>query len=71
LTHHGLDLGEAINFPHIVYYVPFHAPTSEWLFVPGLPRRSPETVPVWTPETLHDHNFLLRPPIGMSSEAKL
>jgi hypothetical protein len=27
------------------------APTSEWLFVPGLPRRSPETVPVWTPGT--------------------
>jgi len=47
------------------------APTSEWLFVPGLPRRSPETVPVWIPETLHDHNSLLRPPIGMSSEAKL
>jgi hypothetical protein len=25
------------------------APTSEWFFVPGLPRRSPKTVPVWTP----------------------
>ncbi len=28
------------------------APTSEWLFVPGLPRRNPEIVQVWTPGTL-------------------
>jgi len=40
-------------------------------FVPGLPRRSPETIPVWTLETLQDHNSLLRPPIGMKSKANL
>ncbi len=31
-------------------------PTSEWHFFPRVPRRSPETVPVWTPETLAAHN---------------
>ncbi len=66
-THHSPDLGEAITFPYIV----FSAPTSKWLFVPRLPRRSPETVPVWTPATLRAYNFLLRPPIGVRSEANL
>ncbi len=46
-------------------------PTSEWLFVPGLPRRSPETVPIWTLESLRVHNFLFRPSIGMRSKANL
>jgi len=41
------------------------------IFFSRLPRRSPETVPSWTPETLGIHNFLLRPPIGMRSEAIL
>jgi len=44
------------------------APTSEWLFVPRLPRKNPESVPVWTPGTLWVHNSLLRPPIGMRSK---
>ncbi len=43
------------------------APTSEWHFFPGLPRRSPETVMVWTPGTLATHNSLLKLPIGMRS----
>jgi hypothetical protein len=46
-------------------------PTSEWLFVPGLPRRSPKTIPIWTLKTLGAHNSKLRPPIGMRYEAKL
>jgi hypothetical protein len=54
--------------PHIVYSMPLRA---EWLFVPGLPRSRPKTVPVWTPGTLHDHNSLLKPLIGMRFEAKL
>ncbi len=49
----------------------FVAPTSEWLFVLGLPRRSPEIVPVWTPATLREHKFQLRPPIVMMSKANL
>ncbi len=47
------------------------APTSEWFFIPGLPRRSPETVLVWTFATLQDYNFLFKPLIGMRSEANL
>jgi len=47
------------------------APTSEWLFVPGLPRRSLEIVPVWTLGALHNHNSLLRPLIEMRSKANL
>jgi len=45
------------------------APTSEWLFVSGVPRRSPEIVPDF--QDLRNHNSLLRPPIGMRSEANL
>ncbi len=47
------------------------APTSEWLFVPGLPRRSPEIVSIWTPKTLGVHNSFLRPLIEMKFKAKL
>ncbi len=47
------------------------APTSEWLFVPGLPRRSPKIVPVWTPGNLGAHNSQLRPLIGIRSKANL
>ncbi len=47
------------------------APTSKWHFFPGLPRRSPKTVPVWTPGILAIHNSLLRPLIGMRSKANL
>jgi hypothetical protein len=59
--------------PSPIYYTLcfFVAPTSEWLFVPRLPRGSLEIVPVWTLGTLHDHNSLLRPPIGMRSKANL
>ncbi len=41
----------------------FATPTSEWHFVPKLPRRSPKTIPVWTLKTLRVHNSLFRPPI--------
>jgi hypothetical protein len=47
------------------------APTSEWFFVPILPRRSPEIVSVWTPGTLWVHKSLLRPRIGMTFKANL
>ncbi len=70
-THHGPDSGEATTFPHIVFSAPFHNTCIQMTFVPRLPRRSPETVPVWTPSTLRRHNSLPRPPIGMRSQAKL
>jgi hypothetical protein len=45
------------------------APTSKLIFVPGLPKGSPETTKVWIFATLWDYNSLLRPPIGMRFEA--
>ncbi len=51
-THHGPDSSEATTFP-IQYYLRLSvAPTSEQFFVPGLPRRSSETILVWTPRIL-------------------
>ncbi len=47
------------------------APTSEWHFFLGLPKWSPETVPVQIPGTLGIHNFLLKPLIRMRSKANL
>ncbi len=47
------------------------APTSEWLFVLGFPRKSPKTIPVWTFGTLRNHNSLPRPLIKMRSETNL
>ncbi len=68
LTHHGPDLGEATTFPHIVFST---TPASKWLLFPGLPRKSLETVPVWTPGTLGAHNSRLRPQIGVRSKTNL
>ncbi len=47
------------------------APTSEWLFVSGLPRKSPKIVSIWTTTTLQAYNFLIKPPIGVRFEANL
>ncbi len=47
------------------------APTFKQFFVPRLPRKSLETIPVWTPGTLQGHNYLLKPPIGMRSQENL
>ncbi len=49
----------------------FAAPTSEWLFVPRLPRRNLEILSVWTLGTLQGHHSLLGPPIGMRSKTNL
>ncbi len=63
--------GKPPPFP-IQYYLQLSTKaTSEWHFFPGLSRRSPETIPVWTPGTLGIHNVLLKPQIGMRSEAIL
>ncbi len=72
MTHHDLDLGETTTFPHIVYSVPLHGTHIQMaFFVLGLPRRGPETVSVWTPGALQDHNSLLKPLIEMRSKANL
>ncbi len=70
-THHGPDLGKPPPSP-IYYSLRLSAaPTSEWLFVLGFPRRSPEITMVWTPAILRDYNSLLRPPIGTRYKSNL
>ncbi len=71
LTHHGPDSGEATTFPLIVFSAALRGGYIKWLFFPGLPRWSPETVPVWTPGTLGIHNFSPQAWIGTRFEPKL
>jgi len=71
LTHHSPYSREAITFPHIVFPAAPRGSYTEWHIFPGLPRRSPEIVPGWTPGTLDTHNSWLRPPIGVRSQPKL
>jgi hypothetical protein len=63
-THHSLDLGEAITFPLIVYYVPLHEAHNQITFCLETPK-------VGTPSTLGPHNFVYKPSITMRSKAKL
>jgi len=44
---------------------------SKWLFFLGLPKWSPESVPVWTPGTLNAHNSSPQTRIGTRSKPKL
>jgi len=71
LTHHGPDSGEATTFPHKYSLRYSAAPASKWLLFSGLLRRSPETVPIWTPGTLGTHNSQLRPQVVMRSKVNL
>ncbi len=71
LTQHGPNSGEATPSPIQYSLCLPTGPTSEWLFVPGLSKRSPEIVPVWTLGTLGAHNSQFIPPIGMRTEVKL
>jgi hypothetical protein len=41
-THHGLDLGESITFPLIVYSMVGHRTSIQMAFVSGLPSGSPK-----------------------------
>jgi len=65
-------LGEATTFPHIVFSAALGGGYIEMaLFPGGLPRRSPETVLGWSPETLGAHISQLQPPIRVRSKPKL
>jgi hypothetical protein len=44
------------------------APTSEWLFVPGLPKRSPEIDLVWIPETWGELQVFFKPHFNRRSK---
>jgi hypothetical protein len=64
-------LGEATNFPLIVYYVAGYMTIIQMTFFPGLPSGSLEISKVETPTTLKAHNFVFIPSIEMRFEAKL
>jgi hypothetical protein len=51
-THHGPDLGEAINFPFIVYYVPSHGTNIQMSFCPMTPKWESRNSQSWD-----FHNF--------------
>jgi hypothetical protein len=65
MTHHGPDLKEATTFPHIILSALLRGTYIRITLFLGLPRRSPEIVPIWI------QNSLFRPPIGMNSEENL
>jgi len=69
--HHNSDLGEATTFPFIVFYVPGHRAINQMTFCLGLPSGSSEIPKIGTPATLESHNFVCKPPIKVSSKAKL
>ncbi len=69
--HHGLDSREAITFPHILYSMLFCGTHIQMAFCLGTPKKESQNCP-----NLESHDFtrsysLLRPPIGMRSEANL
>jgi hypothetical protein len=70
-THHGLDLGEAITFPLIIYFVVNHGTNIQMAFFLGLPNGSLKIPKVGTSTTLGAHNFVCRPLIEMRFKTKL
>jgi hypothetical protein len=66
-----LDLGEAITFPFIIYFLASHETNIQMAFFPGLPSGGPEIPKVGTPTTLEAHNFVCRPTIEMRYEKKI
>jgi len=63
-THHGLDLGEAITFPLIVYFVPGYGTSTQMSFC----FETPTTIK--TSVILGTHNFVCKPLIHMRSKVK-
>ncbi len=57
--------------PYSILCVAPREPHSNGIFFSGLPRKSPEIVPGWTPGTLGTHISWLRPPIVVRSKPKL
>jgi hypothetical protein len=60
-THHGPNLGEAITFPLIVYFVPSHGTSTQMSFCLGTPKWESRIPTTRTYGTLEAHNFACRP----------
>jgi hypothetical protein len=70
-THHDPHLGEATTFPFIVYSVSGHGTNIQMTFFLELPNGSPEIPKVGTFMILGPHNFLHKPLIDITFQAKL
>jgi hypothetical protein len=46
-THHDLDLGEAITFPLIIYFVSGHETSTQMSFCLGSPKWEPQNSQNW------------------------
>jgi len=48
-THHGPNLGEAITFPLIVYFVPSHETSTQMSICLGTPKWESQNSQTWDP----------------------
>jgi hypothetical protein len=69
--HHGLNLGETTTFPLVIYFVPLHEAHIQMAFCSGIPKWESWNSYNWDSRNFAGHNFLCRPPIEMTSKAKL
>jgi hypothetical protein len=70
-THHSPNLGEAITFPLIMFYVTCHEGYIQMAFSCDSQVGSLVIFKIGTSTTLDTYNFLCRPPIEVRPEAKL
>jgi hypothetical protein len=56
LTHHGLNLGEATTFPHIVFSTSRGGGYIQMAHFLGIPKLESRNYPGWSPGTLGAHN---------------
>jgi hypothetical protein len=68
---HGLDLGEAITFPLIVYFVLGNRTSTQMSFFLETPKWESRNSKIETPTTLRGHNIVYRPLIEMRFEEEL
>jgi hypothetical protein len=65
-THHSPDLGEAITFPFIIYFVLLHKARIQMAFCLGIPK--------WESRNSHNwdsHNFgCFNPSLGLATKVK-
>jgi hypothetical protein len=70
-THHGLDLGEVITFPLIIFYVIIHGATPKCHFSRESQVENLEILEIGIPTTFEAHNILCKPLIKTWLKEKL
>jgi len=69
--HHGLDLGEAITFALMVYFMLGCVTNTQMSFCPGTPKWESRNSQSWDSRNLGVYKFACRPPIQMRFQVKL